>query len=370
MTPLRIRLVGTGGPARDGRSFTTGKDPWRLTGVLKGAKIEVQGVAMKVGRGLCGFAGVLGMLVPAARAQEIISAKAGLVHYVEGHVLLDGRRLQIKAGEFPQIPVGGSVATGRGRAEVLLAPGVFLRLAEFSEVRLLSDDVTDTRLELLQGSVLMECAETVKGNRLAVAFRDASVTIRSDGLYRLDSEPPELRVYDGQASVESGGRVLRVKKGRAVALDGSPMARKFQSKSGDAFLRWSRRRAETIAMANLPAAHTLHQARIRLRGSGWILLPDFGMLTYVPYDGIWVSPFGYRFYSPRDVYAIYEPPRPSVWAWDPTPRHDAGLGYGTISATPAGTSGTVAASGPPTAASEASAAPIPRDTGSAGGRPR
>lgn len=341
-----------------------------LTRTEKGAKIEVRGDAMKRRIVMCGFAGALGMLFSTARAQELISAKAGLVHYVEGRVLLNECPVQVKAGEFPQIPAGGSLATGRGRAEVLLAPGVFLRLAEFSDMRLLSDDVTDTRLELLEGTILIECAETVKGNRLAVRFRDATVTIRSDGLYRLDAEPPELRVYDGQATVESGGQVLRVKKGRALALDGSLVARKFDVNKGDAFLRWSRRRAETIAMANLSAAKTLHDTRVRLRRSGWVLLPDFGMLTYVPYGGIWISPFGYYFYSPREINAIYQPPRRSVWTWDPTPRHDASLGYGTISATPAGTSGTVAASGPPTAASSGSTAPIPRDTGSAGGRPR
>lgn len=319
---------------------------------------------------ICGFAGALGMLLPSARAQELISAKAGLVHYVEGRVVLDERPVQVKAGEFPQIPAGGSLATGRGRAEVLLAPGVFLRLAEFTEVRLLSDDVTDTRLQLADGSILLECADTVKGNRLAVSFRDAVVTIRSDGLYRLDAEPGELRVYDGRATVEIAGRLVTLRKGRALALDSSLASRKFDVNRGDAFLRWSRRRAETIAMANLAAATSIHDSRVRLRRSGWVLLPDLGMLTFVPYGGIWVSPFGYYFYSPREVNAAFEPQRRSIWLWDPTPRHDASLGYGTISPTPAGTSGTVAASGPPTAASEASTAPIPRDTGNAGARPR
>ncbi|MCS7315366.1 MAG: hypothetical protein RMI94_11905 [Bryobacterales bacterium] len=332
--------------------------------------MELRGAAMKVLRGVCWLTGMAGIAVFVLRAQELISAKAGLVHYVEGRVLLDGRQVQIKPGEFPQIPVGGVLASERGRAEVLLAPGVFVRIAESSAVRLLTDDLSDTRLELLEGSMLVECAETLKGNRLAIALGKATVTIRSDGLYRLDSRSPELRVYDGQAVVETGGQLLKVKKGRAVALDGSALSRKFDVKQGDAFLRWSRRRAEIVAMANLSAAKTMYEERVRLRRSTWVLLPDFGMLTFVPYGGIWVSPFGYPFYSPGAVSAVFEPPRRSLWSWDPTPRHDANLGYGTIGATPAGTSGTVAASGPPTAASEASHAPIPRETGSAGGRPR
>lgn len=319
---------------------------------------------------LCGLAGTLGLVFSQLLAQELISAKSGLVHYIEGRVLLDGDTVRLKPGEFPRLPAGGTLATQRGRAEVLLAPGVFLRVAEHSALRLLSDDVTDTRLELVSGSILVECADTVKGNRLAITFGQVAITIRSDGLYRLHSEPPELRVYDGEATVESGGQVFKAKKGRAVALDGSLLARKFDVKTGDPFLRWSRRRAETLALANLSSAKALQESRVRMRTGGWIWNPYFDLFTYVPHRGVWASPFGWLFYSPRDVQAAYDPPRRSVWSWDPTPRHDARLGYGTISPTPAGASGTVAASGSPTAASSGSTAPIPRESGSAGGRPR
>jgi hypothetical protein len=321
--------------------------------------------------GAVALVGALGLLGSVALAQSVISAKSGLIHYVEGRVLLDGRQVEPKFGEFPHVPPQGVLRTQAGRAEVLLAPGVFLRVAENTEFRLLSDSVMDTRLELLAGAVLIECAEITKGSLLAVSLRDSRISIRDDGLYRVESEPAELRVYAGQALVETAGQTVLVKKGKAVALDGTLVTRKFDVKTGDPFLRWSKRRAETIALANLSSAKALNDTGVRLRRSAWYWNPYFGLFTYIPYRGVWSSPFGWRFYSPREVYVVYEPPRAAARAgWDSIPRYDATLGYGTIRPTPAGTSGTVAASGPPTAASTESTAPIPRETGSAGGRTR
>jgi len=321
--------------------------------------------------GAVALVGALGLLGSVALAQSVISAKSGLIHYVEGRVLLDGRQVEPKFGEFPHVPPQGVLRTQAGRAEVLLAPGVFLRVAENTEFRLLSDSVMDTRLELLAGAVLIECAEITKGSLLAVSLRGSRISIRDDGLYRVESEPAELRVYAGQALVETAGQTVLVKKGKAVALDGTLVTRKFDVKTGDPFLRWSKRRAETIALANLSSAKALNDTGVRLRRSAWYWNPYFGLFTYIPYRGVWSSPFGWRFYSPREVYVVYEPPRAAARAgWDSIPRYDATLGYGTIRPTPAGTSGTVAASGPPTAASTESTAPIPRETGSAGGRTR
>jgi hypothetical protein len=321
--------------------------------------------------GAVALVGALGLLGSVALAQSVISAKSGLIHYVEGRVLLDGLQVEPKFGEFPHVPPQGVLRTQAGRAEVLLAPGVFLRVAENTEFRLLSDSVMDTRLELLAGAVLIECAEITKGSLLAVSLRGSRISIRDDGLYRVESEPAELRVYAGQALVETAGQTVLVKKGKAVALDGTLVTRKFDVKTGDPFLRWSKRRAETIALANLSSAKALNDTGVRLRRSAWYWNPYFGLFTYIPYRGVWSSPFGWRFYSPREVYVVYEPPRAAARAgWDSIPRYDATLGYGTIRPTPAGTSGTVAASGPPTAASTESTAPIPRETGSAGGRTR
>jgi hypothetical protein len=63
-------------------------------------------------------------------AQSVLSARAGLLHYVEGEVLLDGKPAEVDLASFPSMKTGSVLRTADGRAEVLLNPGVFLRMAK------------------------------------------------------------------------------------------------------------------------------------------------------------------------------------------------------------------------------------------------
>src|SRR5579863_377171 len=97
-----------------------------------------------------------------AWGQSAISAHSGMVHYVEGKVLLDGQPVDPKFGEFPEVKNNQVLETAEGRAEVLLTPGVFLRIAENSSFKMLSNKLSDTALEMLSGSSLIEVDELMK----------------------------------------------------------------------------------------------------------------------------------------------------------------------------------------------------------------
>ena len=249
---------------------------------------------------------LLAMSAPAAWSQQVISARAGVVHYVEGKVLVNDKALEPKAGEFPPIPSAGTLKTEDGRAEVLLAPGVFLRVKENSTIRLISNKIEDTKVELLTGSILVECAEADKENALAIHFKDQVVELKKNGLYRFDTDPERFRVYDGQAIVGS----ITVKQDRELAY-GSTTPVKFDAEMGDAFQRWAKRRAGYISMANISAAHYIanHSSTSNYRRGFWTFNDYFGMFTYIPLRGVIMSPFGYRYFSPSQVYAVYYPPR-------------------------------------------------------------
>src|SRR5262249_5886273 len=88
----------------------------------------------------------------AALGQSVISARTGLIHYVEGRVTLDGKPVEVKVSMFPEVKENMELRTEDGRVEVLLNPGVFLRLAENSAVRMLTNKLSDTKLEFLSGS--------------------------------------------------------------------------------------------------------------------------------------------------------------------------------------------------------------------------
>ncbi len=153
-------------------------------------------------------------------------------------------------GRFPQMKDGDTFLTGRGKAEILLAPGVFLRLGERTLIRLLSDKIMDAKVELLSGGAVVETASLKKAETVALDFLGASITIAQRGVYHLETDPPRLRVFKGKAIVLSGDRRVEVTKGREVLLDSALAAREFDCSKGDALDLWSDRRSRSMAVEN------------------------------------------------------------------------------------------------------------------------
>jgi hypothetical protein len=247
----------------------------------------------------------------AALAQSaVISARSGLIHYVEGQVYVAGQPVETKFGVFPEVKENQQLKTEEGRAEVLLTPGVFLRLGENSSFRMITNRLIDTRLEFLSGSAVVEAEDIAKDNSITVVRGDASVHPTRKGVYRFDSASNELRVYDGEAEVTSGDRMVDVKDGHLIALD-TLAVHKFDKTVTDALNRWSERRDEYVSMANVAPANTLRTSLFgggNLFLGGWYWNSLFGMYSYVPGSGgMFYSPYGNVFFSPFDVGMAYMP---------------------------------------------------------------
>jgi hypothetical protein len=250
----------------------------------------------------------------AAWAQSIISAHSGVIHYIEGDVSIDGTNIHPKFAQYPEVKEGQVLATDEGRAEVLLTPGVFLRLAEDSSVRMISNSLADTRLEVLSGSALVEVGELLDHNAVTLETRGVQIELPKRGLYRMDADSARLRVYDGQALVIAGSQKIKAKKKHEIALDTDQLAdAKFDPKKTDPFYRWSARRANYIAAANIISARTAARSGYSsslLGGQlGWNWNPWFGMYTFTPATGMYWSPFGSPFYNPGVVTGLYYPRR-------------------------------------------------------------
>src|SRR5437764_10357302 len=144
---------------------------------------------------------MLGVVVTAgamnfmASAQSVISAKSGLIHYVEGRVYLGDQLVESKFGTFPDLKENGQLRTEDGRAEVLLTPGVFLRIGENSAIRMVTNRLIDTRLEFLSGSILVEADELLKDNGVTIVYNDYAVQIEKKGIYRIETDTAAIRVY-------------------------------------------------------------------------------------------------------------------------------------------------------------------------------
>lgn len=254
--------------------------------------------------------GLIALSGTAALAQQVISARSGLIHYVEGSVQLDGKPVQVKLGAFPEVKENMTLSTGDGRAEVLLNPGVFLRLAENSSIKMVANRLSDSRVEFLGGSAMVEASSQLaqKDNSVTILYNGSSARLLKSGLYRLNSEPAEFRVYSGEAEVGSGANVMTVKAGKSVAMDGEVAVEKFNPKDGDSLSNWSQRRGEYISMANVSAAKYVNDSGAGWGSNGWYYNPYFGMFTYIPMNGMFYSPYGYAYYSPTYAYRVYQAP--------------------------------------------------------------
>ena len=246
-----------------------------------------------------------------AFAQYVISAHSGVVQSVDGSAYLNDQPVQPKFGQFPDIKENQEFRTEEGRAEILLTPGVFLRLGENSSIRMASNKLTDTRVEVLRGSVMVECDDVqkndAKDNAIMLLYKDNSMLLVKHGLYRVDADPARFQVYDGEAIVKGNSGQVTLKSGKETALNGVLMAENFDKKAADDLYLWSSQRSSYLAKASASSAMTLRNA-----GGGsyspWQFNPMFGMFTFVPYGGIAYSPFGWNFWSPYSVYNSYYSP--------------------------------------------------------------
>lgn len=248
-----------------------------------------------------GCAVVLGVAASSAWAQNVISTQAGLINFTEGPVAVNGAAFRTQPGQFRQMREQDTLQTGAlGRAEVLLSPGVFLRLGHDSAFRLTSGKVWDAKLELLGGTALVEAAEIGKGNRLAVAHNGATISIEKTGLYRLDAAPPAVRVLSGKAVVETAGKRIEVKGGRMLALTGEAVVTKFDRKREDSLDAWSQRRSARLAQANMAGTRSIIGERSLPRSGFWLYNGLLGTYTFIPASLYYTSPYGFYFW--RDYY--------------------------------------------------------------------
>jgi hypothetical protein len=300
--------------------------------------------------------------------QTMISAKSGTINYIEGSVSIDQKPVEVKFAQFPQLKNKSLLETTEGRAEILLGDGIFLRIGENSAVRMLSNSLIDTRLELVSGSVVVEWADQEKHDPLTFLCQGATVSLLKRGVYRLDSEPGLVRVYDGEARVVRDDQTVILKKAKQLALQGVAVPQTFDNKTSDGLMRWARRRAEYLSYANVTAAKDAARWGLLGGSSGWVFNPWYGMFTYLPMSGIYNSFWGYSFFSPYSVWNRYYYPTTGGGGGvhhNPTPVYSS-VGQTGMTATSSGTSGTARVSSPPSAASSAASSPVSQGSGHAG----
>lgn len=115
------------------------------------------------------------MIGPYAAGQPIVAAKAGLLSYSEGGVLLNGNPVVSTQTRKPQLQSNDVLRTTGGRAEILLNPCAAMHLDLDTSFRLVSGKLTDTQIELLSGRALLRSDGGDKRTTITVRVGDSMI---------------------------------------------------------------------------------------------------------------------------------------------------------------------------------------------------
>jgi hypothetical protein len=244
------------------------------------------------------LAAVAGLAL-SANAQTVISTHSGVIYFFEGAVYLGDQALEPYLGKFPCVPQGAGLRTAEGRAEVLLTPGVFLRMGARSAIRMVANDLADTQVELQTGSAIVDSGEPNSGTSVTLIYKDWRVHFVQKGVYRIDSDPPRLSVRQGQAEVSAGtaGQPISVEAGMSLPFGSVLVPERSSWEAGDALSDWASGRSESISADNLITAQIDEDP-----ASG---ASDLDGVTYFPFLGM--SSLGLGSASLYNSYTPYQP---------------------------------------------------------------
>ncbi len=235
----------------------------------------------------------------AEQGEQARRAVPGTVNYIEGAVYLDGSQLKSQDVGNAILQPGQEITTGSGKVEILLTPGVFLRLDGSSAAKMISPDLALTQVELDKGRAGVEVDEIHDQNNLQVIDGGVTTRLNKRGYYEFDANKPEAMVFKGEAHVEVGDDKWReIKEHHELALtDGQALAKEKsagfdENDAKDDLYTWNSLRSEYMAEANnqMAAEYAGPYA-----GPGWYWDPWAFNYAYMGF-GPFASPFGWGFY--------------------------------------------------------------------------
>jgi hypothetical protein len=258
------------------------------------------------------------------------TAAPGMINYVEGHAYIGNETLSSKSVGKAQLQAGQTLDTRNGRVEMLLTPGVFLRLGQDTSVTMLSPGLTNTKVKVDTGEATAEVDEYHSQNNLMIQVDDATAYLVHEGFYDFSPQQGLIRVLKGQAVVVRGDHHVRLNPGRQVELFPETARLKktqfdvAEYKKQNPLYSWSKLRSQYLAEANVNEAPYLYNDWYGYGpgwgwgwgpgwgwgagwgmgwygGPGWFWNPWFMSYTFIPGGGVRYSPFGWGFYSPRYV---------------------------------------------------------------------
>jgi hypothetical protein len=266
------------------------------------------------------IAPLLFLVWTAASGQSVRSTHSGLVYFFDGYVFVGAEKVQQKFGHFPEIGEGNVLHTELGRAEVLLTPGVFLRVDENSAIRMISSSLSNTRVELLRGSAIFEASHEAANTPDVLIYKNWEVRVPKDSVARIDADPPQLRVLSGTAQVSADDNSVTVQRGEVLPF-AAVLAATQGTPAEDEFNIWAMNRSSIVSEDNTIAAGITDNPD-QFDSSGAALgnfsyfpptgIPSlgiaypYGLSFWSPYQSTWLNPYGSMYpYGVGLAYPLY-----------------------------------------------------------------
>ena len=237
-----------------------------------------------------------------------ISAKSGMINYVEGKPTVSNRELSGARQVMPrqQLVKGDVLQTGPDqRVEMLLNPGTYLRVAENSRVRVVATAFDDMRFSLEKGTAILESLSLRrKVHRLLIVTPSGDLGVLKKGLYRFEVDVAgqvQVFVFRGKLRwIQDRTRIADLKSGKVFDLNRSAKGQLHFSKVGkdpfDEIDRWSRNRAVALIAANAKIPSWMSRSALsrygRRSAGGWVYDPFSQMYTFIPFHFLLKSPYG------------------------------------------------------------------------------
>src|ERR1700739_2817219 len=131
------------------------------------------------------------LCVPAFGANP---ARPGTINVIEGSAPVAGQPVSQKSVGTLALDPGQVLSTEQGHAEVLLTPGIYLRLDDDSSVRMISPDLTSTQLALDKGRAMVEVDEIHPQNNVQIVENGVPTKLLKNGLYEFNPDNAHVRV--------------------------------------------------------------------------------------------------------------------------------------------------------------------------------
>ena len=183
---------------------------------------------------------------------------------------------------------GSTLVTASGNAELLLMPGVFLRVGPSSAVTIDASVPNRVRIRLSKGECMLEAVETSQPGSIVVDEKGSGASIDEPGLYGFNSKRGAIAVYSGSAQVTRDGAQISVKKGESANVRRLRILAAAPDKATPLYA-WSAERSRQLS---------LESAAAQGQGPAWAWDPWAGSYTFISASGHVDGPFGWPFYAP------------------------------------------------------------------------